>query len=103
MDHWDDWFKFRTMYTMLVYDDNGVRHRIGSVKIGQSGLLPAQAAQGLPPGTRVPQLPPSFDRLDPAVFFSLGQDEDYYSTLRSLPAHICDSILVNRMRPAIPS
>ncbi len=95
VDHWDDWFKFRTMYTMLLYDDNGERHRIGSVKIGQAGLLPASAAQGLPPGTRVPQLPLTFNALDPAVFFSLGQDEDYYSTLRSLPAHICEYVLVN--------
>ena len=95
VDYWDDWFKFRTMYTMLVYDDNGERHRVGSVKIGQAGLLPAQAAQVLPPGARVPQLPPTFNALDPAVFFSLGQDEDYYSTLRSLPAHICEYVLVN--------
>jgi predicted ATPase len=95
VDYWDDWFKFRTMYTMLLYDDNGERHRIGSVKIGQAGLLPAQAAQGLPPGTRVPQLPPTFDALDPAVFFSLGQDEDYYSTLRSLPVQLCEYVLVN--------
>lgn len=21
LDHWDDWFKFRTVYTMLVFDD----------------------------------------------------------------------------------
>jgi len=95
VDHWDDWFKFRTMYTMLLYDENGAQHRVGSVKIGQAGLLPAQAAPGLPPGTRVPQLPTTFTALDPAVFFSLGQDEDYYSTLRSLPAQICDSVLIN--------
>lgn len=80
---------------MLVYDDNGERHRIGFLKIGQAGLLPAQAAEGLPAGTRVPQLPPTFNALDPAYFFSLGQDEDYYSTLRGLPAHICEYILVS--------
>ena len=95
VDHWDDWFKFRTMFTMLVFDDNGTRHRVGSVKIGQAGLQPAQAAPVLPPGARVPQLPATFASLDPNYFFSLGQDEDYYSTLRSLPAHICDYILVN--------
>lgn len=94
VDYWDDWFKFRTMYTMLVYDDNGVRHRIGSVKVGQAGLLPAQAGPGLPPGTRAPQVPATFNALDPAVFFSIGQDEDYYSALRSLPANICEFILV---------
>ena len=95
VDNWDDWFRFRTMFTMLVCDDNGVQHRAGSVKIGQAGLLPAQAAPELPPGTRVPQLPTTFAALDPNSFFSLGQDEDYYSTLRSLPANICEYILVN--------
>lgn len=94
VDHWDDWFKFRTMFTMLVYDDNGVQHRAGSVKIGQAGLLPAQAAPALPPGTRAPQLPTTFAALDPNYFFSLGQDEDYYSTLRSLPKNICEFVLV---------
>lgn len=95
VDNWDDWFKFRTMFTMLVYDDNGVQHRAGSVKIGQAGLVPAPAAPILAAGTRVPQLPTTFQSLDPNNFFSLGQDEDYYSTLRSLPAHICEYILVN--------
>ncbi len=94
VDFWDDWFKFRTMYTMLVYDDDGDRHQIGSVKIGQSGLLPAQGGQVVPAGYRTPELPASFQALDPAKFFSLGQDEDYYSTLRSLPSNICQNILV---------
>jgi len=94
IDHWDDWFKFRTMFTMFVYDDNGVEHRAGSVKIGQSGLLPAPVSSALVPGTRVPQLPTTFEYLDSNHFFSLGQDEDYYSTLRSLPAVVCERILV---------
>lgn len=95
VDHWDDWFKFQTMFTMVVYGDNGERHRVGSVKIGQAGLLPAQAATLPVPGSRAPQLPTTFPFLDPNTFFSLGQDEDYYSTLRSLPARICENILVH--------
>nr|WP_297386869.1 AAA family ATPase [uncultured Roseateles sp.] len=94
VDYWDDWFKFRTMFTVLIYDDNGVQHRAGSVKIGQVGLLPAPATPPPPPGSRVPQLPTTFPYLDTNLFFSLGQDEDYYSTLRSLPVHICEYILV---------
>jgi predicted ATPase len=93
VDHWDDLFSYRTMYTMFVFDDNGVRHRIGSVKIGQAGLQPSGAAPTLPSGARIPQLSTTFPQLDSVHFFSLGQDEDYYSTLRSLPVHICEFIL----------
>lgn len=38
VDNWDDWFKFRTMFSMYVFDDQGVRHGVGSVKIGQAGM-----------------------------------------------------------------
>ena len=37
-DNWDDWFKFRTMFVLFVFDRVGVRHRVGSVKIGEAGL-----------------------------------------------------------------
>lgn len=84
-DYWDDWFKFRTMFTLFVFDANGTRHTPGSVKIGQAGLLPGQGGANVPPGTRSPTLPLTFNALDSAQFFSLGQDEDYYATLRSLP------------------
>lgn len=93
VDNWDDWFSFRTMFNMYVFDDQGVRHSVGAVKIGQAGLK----AGSLPnvPGTRTPQLPDSFSALDAKQFFSLGQNEDYYSALRSLPSDICDNILVS--------
>lgn len=84
-DYWDDWFKFRTMYTLFVCDANGIKHRVGSVKIGQAGLLPSPSEPNLPPLTRTPSLPDHFDALPSEQFFSLGQDEDYYATLRSLP------------------
>ncbi len=41
VDNWDDWFKFRTMFTLFVFDMRSTRHRVGSVKIGQAGLLPS--------------------------------------------------------------
>ncbi len=25
-DNWDDWFKYNTMYTLVVYDGDGERH-----------------------------------------------------------------------------
>ena len=94
VDNWDDWFKFRTMFSLVVFDPEGTRHAPGSVKIGHVGLQPAPWAPNLPPGVRSPNLPRQFPALDPAVFFSLGQDEDYYATLNSLGSDFCRSILV---------
>lgn len=93
VDHWDDWFSFRTMFSLIVFDPQGVRHMPGSVKIGQVGLNASRWAENLPPDTRVPNLPPQFQALDPDKFFSLGQDEDYYATLNSLGPDFCRSIL----------
>lgn len=85
VDNWDDWFKFRTTFRLIVFDTNGTRHAPGSLKIGQVGLLPGPGGADRLVGTRSPTFPESFDALDPAQFFSLGQDEDYYATLSSLP------------------
>ncbi|HVC62072.1 MAG TPA: hypothetical protein VND19_17125 [Acetobacteraceae bacterium] len=57
------------MYTLVVYDDSGERHSIGSVKIGQFGMEEGQ---------RRAEIPQNFDALDDR-FFSLGQDDSYYS------------------------
>lgn len=85
VDNWDDWFSYRTMFTLFVFDANGTRHRPGSVKIGQVGLVAGEGGPETPPGTRYPTLPDNFIALDPAAHFSLGQDEDYYATLVALP------------------
>ncbi|WP_059396167.1 AAA family ATPase [Pseudomonas putida] len=93
VDHWDDWFKFRTMFTLFVFDSRSSRHRVGSVKIGQAGLRPAPSGTDIPAGSRTPALPDAFPHLDPHQFFSLGQDEDYYSTLLALPSGLGIKIL----------
>jgi len=97
VDEWDDWFSFQTMYSLHLFDEKGVLHSIGSVKIGQAGLKSAEATPGIPPiqGSRVPQLPHVFEALDGNYFFSLGQTEDYYSSLRRLPAALCEAILTS--------
>lgn len=94
IDHWDDWFSFRTMFTVIVFDPQGTRHVPGSVKIGQAGLLPSRGSENLPPNTRFPNLPRQFPALSPAHFFSLGQDEDYYATLNALEPDFRRSILI---------
>ncbi|HEY0223545.1 MAG TPA: ATP-binding protein, partial [Pseudolabrys sp.] len=83
VDNWDDWFSYRTMFTLWVFAEQGGQHRVGSVKIGQKGLLSSRANVPQTPGTRSPNLPKTFDLLN-EDFFSLGQDENYYETLNSL-------------------
>lgn len=83
VDNWDDWFSFRTLFTLWYFDADGERIRLGGVKIGQQGLLPARGVDAVP-GARSPELPVTFDALD-GRFFSLGQDENYYETLSRLP------------------
>ncbi|MHA6879240.1 AAA family ATPase [Ralstonia pseudosolanacearum] len=82
-DNWNDWFTYRTMYTLSIRDANGTVHRIGSVKIGQIGMRPDQ---------RRPDLEPSFDVLG-EEFFSIGQDDTYYETLNELGAELRDRVL----------
>ena len=80
VDYWDDWAKYRTMFTLIVIDENGDKHTIGSVKIGQKGLLPAQKKSD---NHRCPMLDKHFDILN-GDYFSLGQCEDYYESLNKL-------------------
>lgn len=93
VDHWDDWFSYRTMFTLWIFDEQAVRHQVGSVKIGQRGLQPANANVESRPGVRSPDLPKTFDTLDDR-FFSLGQNENYYETLNSLAEIHRERVLV---------
>ncbi|OPF90197.1 AAA family ATPase [Rhodopseudomonas palustris] len=95
-DYWDDWFSFRTMFGLWLFDEEGVRHRVGSVKIGQHGLRPSRGVQSgtdMPPDTRYPNLPRTFDDVDDR-FFSLGQDENYYETLNDLSENLRNRVLL---------
>jgi len=83
MDNWDDWFQFSTLYTLVIFDKNGGRHSIGEIKIGQLSMMEDQ---------RRPDIPDKFDKLDDR-FFSLGQDDSYYSALNKLGAEMRDKIL----------
>jgi ABC-type cobalamin/Fe3+-siderophores transport system ATPase subunit len=87
-DNWDDWFKYKTQYTLIVFDEAGKRYEPGAVKIGRGGLLPGRVAA---PGTRTPTITRTFEALD-TTFFSLGQSETYYETLASLPSPLGDQI-----------
>jgi len=88
-DRWDDWGKYRTQFYLSVFDQEGTRHDVGEIKIGQRGLLPAESVS---PGARAPSVPQHFDQL-PQGFFSLGQGENYYETLNTLAESIKHSVL----------
>lgn len=77
------------MFSLVVIDDSGTRHDIGSVKIGQVDLKPSNRAES---GQREPDLPATFDALD-ADHFSLGQSEDYYASLDRLAPELKRQIL----------
>lgn len=83
-DNWDDWGKFRTMFTVVIFDHAGERHDPGSIKIASKGLRPSGAIK---PGSRAPTLKSVFTQLGPE-YFSLGQSEDFYQVMASLPAHL---------------
>lgn len=71
LDTWDDWFTYATLFKVRYVDDEGKRHKLSGVKIGQEG-------QG-----RSPQLPETFEQL-PEDCFSLGCSEDYYEALKKI-------------------
>ncbi|TDF95186.1 hypothetical protein [Paenibacillus piri] len=73
-DQWNDWWEYRTMYTVYYIDMDGDRQNIGSVKIGQFDMVAKQDR---------PHLPETFDKL-PGTFFSIGQDVSYYETLNEI-------------------
>lgn len=82
-DNWDDWFKYSTLYSLIIFDEDGERHSIGGVKIGQFNMEEGQ---------RRAAVPERFDALDER-FFSLGQDDSYYDDLNRLGPPTRDRVL----------
>ena len=81
--NWDD-FHYKTNFSLIIFDTNGVKHDIGSVKIGHGGQEHGWTAH---------QLQQSFTVL-PENYFSLGQDAEYYENLVSkLPSDTAESVL----------
>jgi len=73
-DSWNDWFVWYTLYAIRAIQPDGSVVDLGSAKIARQGMTEDQGST---------ELPPQFDTLDP-IYFSLGQDENYYETLMSL-------------------
>jgi len=93
IDYWDDWRKYRTQFYLTVVDPDGQKHSIGQVKIGSRGLKPHAGGTDIPFGHRYPSLDEHFTQLDDD-YFSVGQDEEYYSNLDALGDPIREQVLV---------
>lgn len=89
-DDWDDWFKYSTLYYLWVFDANGVKRDIGSIKIGQFDMESGQ---------RRAAIPTSFHDLDDR-FFSLGQERDYYESVMTLGDSLSENLL-NSLRDIV--
>ena len=79
-DRWDDWAKYRTQFYLTIFDEDGKKYDVGSVKIGHIGLL---SGREVAENTRAPRMEKDFESL-PVNYFSLGQSENYYETLNLL-------------------
>lgn len=81
-DNWNDWFHWKTLYSLWITDQHGAHSRVGGVKIGQFDM---------PPTSSRPEIPTEFEELDSA-FFSLGQDDTYYEKLNELGQDVRDEV-----------
>jgi hypothetical protein len=79
-DNWDD-FGFKTLFELGVVTFDGLLHKIGHVKIARRGLESGRIA-----------IPDDFDGLDES-FCSLGQDQNYYEQLATLPGGLGSEVL----------
>lgn len=68
-------FMFRTQFDVSYYDEQGLERVLGPVKIGMRSMGSS--------GSILKYIPKQFRALD-ETFFSLGQDEAYYSNLKEL-------------------
>lgn len=71
VDYWND-YSFVTMFDVILFDENGARSDLGSVKIGFFGQITTASTFST--------LEPSFTELSDK-YFSVGQDVSYYSVL----------------------
>ena len=79
-DTWDD-FSYKTLFELSVVTPDGKFHRIGGVKIAQLGLQSGRVS-----------IPDEFEDLD-ETYCSLGQNQNYYEQLASLPDGLGQRIL----------
>lgn len=90
IDRWND-YSFVTMFYMTVFDEEGQKHHIGNIKIGFE-----KQTTDINTYEKIMEINNNkiFSTL-PEIFFSLGQDVDYYVKICNLSNHIKNFILEN--------
>ncbi|HCE2702331.1 AAA family ATPase [Vibrio alginolyticus] len=83
IDHWND-YSFVTMFYLTVYDEKGIKHDIGNVKIAFKG----QTTEISTHTTLRKQFSVLGDQ-----YFSLGSDVNYYKKLNQLSTALKEAIL----------
>lgn len=73
-DRWND-YDFQTLFQMVVYDEEGLKHYLGDIKIGFKGQTEKEATFDC--------IDKQFDSLDER-FFSLGQSDEFYEKIYKL-------------------
>ena len=81
-DTWNDWNIFRTMFSLVYYNESGDCTPLGRTKIGQKGLQNGR-----------PEIPNNFTKLTDE-YFSLGEGVLYYRELNNLSNSIKKEILI---------
>ncbi len=71
-DNWND-FSYRTLYEVIIFDENSNKIDLGYVKIANFGQTTEERVE----------LPRQFNSLDER-FFSLGQSREYYEKIQNL-------------------
>lgn len=92
IDYWND-YSFVTMFYLVLFDEKGVLHDLGNVKIGFQGQTTEKPTYSLL-GNGVQKLPEGF--------FSVGQDVDYYKKISALPASV-KNLLLGALRDIVHS
>ena len=83
-DNWDD-FGYKTLFSLTIFDGEGNKHSIGSVKIGFTGQVGGWTEE---------QIPQNFNVLQ-ENFYAFGQDPYYYRNLLDfLSAEMVNSVLM---------
>ncbi len=83
LDNWND-FSYRTLYQIIIFDENGIKYDLGYIKIANFGQTTEERIE----------LADEFERLDHR-YFSLGQSSEYYSTIQGLNPELKELFLIN--------
>ncbi|WP_210247412.1 AAA family ATPase [Agrobacterium sp. T29] len=87
IDHWND-YSFVTMFDVTLFDEHGIAHELGAVKIGFAGQTTSQSTYST--------LPSQFSSLSEA-YFSLGTDVEYYRVLSEKVSDVCRTAYLSQL------